>query len=395
MKILFYRYDSIYEPSVIEAFENFGIEIDEITLEVNNKRISVEEKVNFVASKILNAREEKNPYLFVFSINFYPEISAICEKLDIIYVCWSVDSPVLELFSREITNPHNRIFLFDQKQYERFGKYNPNGIFHLPLASNVEKMDEVIKSINTEDIKRFSSDISFVGSLYSEKNDFKNLKGLDEYTKGYLNGLIEAQLLVHGVNFVEESLTDQIVRNMKGSDLVFNNDGLVESIDKYTAAHKFIGYELAERERRRTLNALAEKFNVDLYTLSDTSELINVNAKGQARTFTEMPKIFNLSKINLNITMRPIQAGIPLRVFDIISSGGFCMTNFQSELLDLFEIGNDLEAYTSIEELIDKCEYYLTHEDERKRIALNGYNKAKEIHNIKNRMMHIIKTISS
>ena len=91
-----------------------------------------------------------------------------------------------------------------------------------------------------------------------------------------------------------------------------------------------------------------------------------------------MPKIFNLSKINLNMTMRPIETGLPLRIFDILSSGGFCMTNFQEELLDMFTIGEDIEADSSSPELIDKCGYYLEHEEERKQIAINGQKKVFE-----------------
>jgi spore maturation protein CgeB len=94
-------------------------------------------------------------------------------------------------------------------------------------------------------------------------------------------------------------------------------------------------------------------------------------------TLTEMPKVFNLSKINLNMTMRPIETGLPLRCFDILGCGGFLITNYQEELNDMFVIGQDLEAYSSLDELIDKCAYYLAHENERAAIAKNGYEKVR------------------
>ena len=70
------------------------------------------------------------------------------------------------------------------------------------------------------------------------------------------------------------------------------------------------------------------------------------------------------------------------------------MTNYQQELSEYFEIGVDLEAYGSMEELVDKCAYYLEHEQERIRIALNGYEKVKKYHTYVNRMAEIIKCIS-
>ena len=39
-----------------------------------------------------------------------------------------------------------------------------------------------------------------------------------------------------------------------------------------------------------------------------------------------------------------------------------------------------MEASISIEELEDKCAYYLTHEKERREIACNGYEEVKQHH---------------
>lgn len=69
------------------------------------------------------------------------------------------------------------------------------------------------------------------------------------------------------------------------------------------------------------------------------------------------------------------------------------MTNYQEELEDLFRIGTDLEAYGSPEELEEKCAYYLTHEEERQRIAANGYRKAAESHTYRIRMAEMLRKI--
>ena len=52
------------------------------------------------------------------------------------------------------------------------------------------------------------------------------------------------------------------------------------------------------------------------------------------------------------------------------------MTNYQAELPELFEIGVDLEAYGSMEELVDKCAYYLSHEEERKKNCTKRISKS-------------------
>ena len=106
-----------------------------------------------------------------------------------------------------------------------------------------------------------------------------------------------------------------------------------------------------------------------------------------------MPLVFNRSKINLNITIRPIQSGLSLRVFDVIGCGGFLMTNYQSELEEYYTPGKEVETYSSVEELIDKCGYYLSHDDERKEIARKGYERTKAQHTYEIRFAQMIKTI--
>ncbi len=387
MKILLYRYGSICEPDIIDAFTQIGLNIIEETTEITTKKISPAQRVQLVD----NVLKREHP-LFVFSVNFYPDIAQICHIYKTPYLCWTVDSPVPELFAESMQLPSNRIFLFDRAQYDCFAPFNPNCTFHLPLASAVKRFDQVIGTITETDRKTYSSDISFVGSLYSEKNPMHQITDLSEYTKGYVDALVEAALKIYGYNPVESAMTDALVCDIKGSASDFYSPGAsVANSDKYVAAHSYIGMQIAETERIRTLNLLAGFYDVDLYTLSDTSPLQGVHIRGGANSLTEMPKIFHLSKINLNMTIKPIQTGLPLRIFDILGCGGFLMTNYQTELTEHFEIGVDLEAYASIEELVDKCAYYLEHEDVRHQIARNGYRKVCENHTYIHRIKEMIK----
>lgn len=408
MNVLIYRYGSICEPDVIDAFQKLKLNVIEETTEMNQKNLLPSHQVRLVKE----ALDRYHP-MFVFSINFFPAIADVCQIYGIKYLCWTVDCPVPELFSKSVQHNTNRIFLFDRAQYERIYPYNPSGIFYLPLAAATERFDKVVADITSEDVDKFSSDISFVGSLYIEKNPLRTLKkDLTEFATGYIDGVVEASLKVMGYNFMEETVTEEIVSVLKKADSHFysikdivkstsdvgvfgfhNTESVEEDFQKFVTAHSYFGMEAAEKERIRTLNTLAQFFNVDLYTRSDTSDLVNVYVHGGVKTLTEMPKIFNLSKINLNMTIKPIQTGLPLRIFDIMGCGGFCMTNFQAELPELFEIGVDLEAYSSLEELVDKCSYYLTHEDERRQIALNGYRKVREYHGYVNRMVEMIKAV--
>lgn len=375
MNILFYRYGSICEPDIIASFKHLGFNITEDTREVYNKQLLPSDCI-----KGLNELLKQDTYSFIFSINFFPSVSDVCNIWGIPYLCLIVDSPVLELFSTSLANPYNKVFLFDRQLYNDFHHINPDGIFHIPLATNVRDNYATATMASAADRARFSSDISFIGSLYSEKCLYNQIT-LPEKMRGYVDGLIEAQLLVYGYNFIEECVTPELIEAFcKVRPELINFPDSMKVDTKAVIAQHIISVKVAEQERLRYLKALSEHFNVDLYTGSDTYSMPLIHNRGFAKTNTEMPIIFHQSKINLNLTAKSIRSGLSLRIFDVLGCEGFLITNYQAELPEHFNIGEDLEAYTSLDDLMGKCEYYLSHDKERREIAHNGFEKVKKYH---------------
>ncbi len=385
MNILIYRYGSICEPDVIKGFQTLGNTVTEITEEIYNKNFSPADGIQLLKKELF-----AHTYDFVFSINFYPFISEVCNIFQIRYICWTVDCPVMELYSNSIRNPWNRIFMFDKAQYDEFHSQNPDGIFHFPLASNPARWESVISKATSKDIRRYSCDVSFVGSLYTEKSPYRRLKNAPDYLTGYLDGLMSAQQKIYGYYFVEEVLTDSVIKDFKK---IFSGFYTAPEnsfcTDRAALAQLYLGAEISARERVSAMNVLGAHFSVNLYTGSNTSGL-PVHNKGLAKTLTEMPLIFHYSKINLNITSKSIRTGLPLRIFDILGCGGFCLTNYQAELADYFTIGSDLDCYTCEEELVEKTAYYLSHEEERAQIARNGLETVKKYYNYPERLLEML-----
>lgn len=392
MNILFYRYGSICEPDILIAFQKLGIQTFECTLEIDEKNLTAEQRLNALSAILCKQQID-----FIFSINYFPFLSEVCQKLNLLYVCWSVDCPVLELFSKTIQNSCNRIFLFDYIQYTTFHPQNPKGIFYLPLATNIERWDALLAHLSEEDAQKYCCDISFVGSLYHEKSPLSLLQKpfpLSEYWEGYVHGLCEAQLKVYGASFLEDATSPELITALKQSFPAFYRmENSFTDTDNYVAANYYLGMRVSELERIRVLNTLASSHQVTLYTRSDTSLLHNVDCRGGVTTHVEMPKIFRCSKINLNITMKSIQSGLSLRVWDILGCGGFLMSNYQAEIPEYFTIGTDLECYESMTDLKEKVAYYLKHDDIRREIAQNGYQKVKQLHSYELRISAILRTL--
>lgn len=387
MNLLFYRYGSICEPFLLKAFKSLGVHVTELDYEIHTKNASPLDCINRLSQVLMDGN-----YNLVFSINFFPTVSDVCNIFHIPYAGWTVDCPVMELFNKSITNSCNYLFLFDRCQYEEIAPLNPGHIFYLPLATDPDYMQSVIKTSSPAD--SFSSDIAFVGSLYTEKCAYDRLTNPPEYLNGYLNGIMAAQLKVYGYYFINEVLPNHIIADFKK-----NFPGYYSPVDapyltdEIIISQLYIGNKISALERKNLLALLASHFCVDIYTMSDTTGIPNLHNCGSADSMTEMPLIFHNSTINLNMTSKPIRSGIPLRIWDILGCKGFTITNFQAEIPEYFTPGEDIEVYESEEDLIEKCRYYLAHPKRAKEIAENAFDNICKNHTYQHRMEALLRTI--
>ena len=224
---------------------------------------------------------------------------------------------------------------------------------------------------------------------------------MQNFDRGFADGLVEAQLKVPGLDLVYEVLNEKTVKAIKGAmdgkgNRPWENYVLADAFtdtDRYVATNYYLAMRVSELERIRLLNMLAEDFKVELFTRSDASPLKGVKVHGGVSTHIEMPRVFYQSKINLNITIRSIQTGLSQRVWDVLGSEGFLLCNYQMEIPEYLEIGKDLDCFESPLELKEKVAYYLSHEEERMEIARHGYETVKNKHTCRHQVAEILKIV--
>lgn len=328
-------------------------------------------------AKYVTAHLRAGAYDCVMSTNFQPLLAKICYDCNIKYLAWSYDSPISKDHMEYYAHPTSYIFLFDNAEVNEFHSMGFHNIYHLPLAVNTERLTTI--PITAADRERFSCEVSFVGRLYQSPLK-RILSHQDDYTIGYINALTDAQFKLVGFPLVDDIIDDTLLQHINDTlakqGIVYHS-GEEEGINK-AALSLCITNQLTHNERIILLRLLNRFCDVHLYSDERIEHLSEVPFKGPVTYSIEMPKVFRLSKINLCPTARGIRSGIPLRILDIIGSGGFLLSNAQPELADYFRPDVDIVWYNSMEDAVEKARYYLSHEEERLRIQQNSFAVIKE-----------------
>ena len=81
-----------------------------------------------------------------------------------------------------------------------------------------------------------------------------------------------------------------------------------------------------------------------------------------------------------------------LKQAGVVDSGGQGLVQVLKGAYDAL-IGKEADYYGSRDELMDKCAYYLTHENERTRIAQAGLERIQKQHTWRHRVAQIITSI--
>lgn len=373
-KILFLEWNSFGNDYIIEAFKKQGYMVECMTFPRETEDVRNGAKLTEkLAMKIMKERPA-----FVFSFNYFPVAAIACRACRVKYVSWVYDSPYILMYSQTVFYETNRIFVFDSAEVLKFRQMGMNHIYYLPMASAITQYDRMEPTKEQKEL--YSSDVTFIGSMYSEAKQhmFRHLEELDDYTKGYLFGLITVQKNIYGMDILEEALTPEIVSAMQKVCPVTKHGDGIETVE-WVFANYFLARKVTAMERREALERLSAKHEVKLFTPEQTPMLTNVKNMGKLDYYTQAPYAMKSAKINLNISLRSIHSGMPLRALDIMGCGGFLLTNFQSDFLEYFEPGVDFVYYENMEDMERLAEYYLEHEEKRKQIASNGYQKVKEL----------------
>ena len=368
MKLLIYEWASYLQYDVDWVCKEKGIQVRKFSWKFTNKN------VDDAFEKWFEDTIDCKQFDALFSVNYWPLLSKVAKERGIKYVAWCYDNPLNVINIEEtLGNPLNTVIFFDRVQTQKYLDAGFDTVHYLPLCVNVNRLSKL--KLSEKDYKKYGSDVALVGSLYESKmSDLKSL--MDDYIKGYLDAVLAAQQNLYGCYLFDEVVTDELTQKIneyiKKQHSETNFHLLREALTFAMAS------EVTRKDRLLLLTLLGRRFDTRLYSFQTCEILQSVKCFPPIDYVEEMPKVFAATKINLNPVLRCIQSGIPLRALDVMGAGGFLLSSYQPELAEYFVQEIEMVMYESMEDAVEKADFFLKHDDIRTKIAENGRQKVFE-----------------
>ena len=120
MKILTYKWKAYNQLDIVNNLIKRGHTVDEIRGEMCNF------ETDTIFMKTFEDKIISTKYDMVFTVNYFPMISDICEKFNIPYISWCCDCPLGTMYHESVFNSVNTIFTFDKLNQLEFKAMGAN-----------------------------------------------------------------------------------------------------------------------------------------------------------------------------------------------------------------------------------------------------------------------------
>lgn len=382
MRILFYEWESYLQYDVKQICSEAGIRLDFFSWKFADKN------KDEAFEQWFERNIDGGQYDALLSVNYWPLLSWAAQKQGLKYIAWCYDNPLNVVHLEEtLGNPVNYVFFFDRIQAEKYIQAGFERVYYLPLGVNRTRLGSL--RISMEDRRTYGAEVAFVGSLY--ESHMQELRGLmDEYTRGYLDAALAAQQNLYGCYLFDDIVTPELVEQINRHVKEMHPDTTFRLLKE--ALTFAMASEVTRKDRLVLLSLLGRRFDTRLYSFQSSEVLRGVRCFPPVDYVSEMPRIFACSKVNLNPVLRCIQSGIPLRALDVMGAGGFLLSSWQEELAERFVQEEEIVLYESVEDAVEKAEFYIRHEEIRKQVAANGRAKTLEEFSLQERLRQILQT---
>ena len=337
-----------------------------------------------------NAACDAHRPLWLFSINFSPEIAYMCSARGLPYISWTIDPlPNSRLTLFDGTDPASCMaFAHDLQTVHHLANQGIRAS-HLLLAAPANRRTPTADPAR---LTPYRCDVSLVGSsridemsaldrwLVVQGGDALSAAAMD-WSKRLL-GLVGADPAfcgmnsVGGVDALPDFLRDTSMRGADQDELISLLDGVLSAL-----------------YRQRGIGVLRDFGGTSSVWGDPGWTDIHPHYRGGADHGDELTLIYCASGINLDIPRLYQRQTITMRIFDILASGGFVLAERSDALEATFEEDRHLAYYDTQDALNDVIARWMNAPLARETIAKAGRQEVLEKHQIRHRIETILSSV--
>lgn len=333
------------------------------------------------------------------AINFTHGLVEACAELDLPVRVWEIDPATDEVAPHdEAVTSHARIGTWRASHVGVFQAAGFTDVLHLPLAANPERRSP--RPLSEAERDRYEAPVVFVGA------------SMVDQAMEHRRRLVAAHVLGRGgdpsaaVEEVEAAI--EFVLDAQREDFsTYRVPELLAEVlpclanPRSEAALQALGGdrpdallgELAAADKRITYVANLGQVGAEVWGDEGWTHVEQYGAawRGPARHGDELSRIYSTAGIHLDVGRIYQSDIVTMRVFDVLACGGFCLAEWSPELADYFVIGEELDCYRTLEELLEKVEFWLEAGEERRRsVGRRGRQRVLRDHTIRQRVQRLL-----
>jgi spore maturation protein CgeB len=328
-------------------------------------------------------------------VNYDREVAEVCEAERVPLVAWEID-PSTDRTAEVVGSGQNvRLFTYRDQNVELYRRAGFPNVAHLPAGSDTAKRHPV--TLTEEQRAWFGADVCFVGSsLAGHARKYRRLFlqlfasfdsiGLESFedTEARLDEVLALERTDYSTSRVLALVEERFADFLAAARRTQTREDPLKWVAEIAASEKRLHY----------VNALG-RFGIRVWGDREWERVESMGGGarylGIAGHGHELTLVYNGARIHVDINRSYQTDVIPIRVFDVLACGGFLIAEHSAELGELFEIGKEIEAYHTLDELEQKVEHYLAHPDEARAIAERGLAAVRARHTVRHRVRELVR----
>ena len=364
----------------INALNQLKIEYDTLILE--NTEYLTDEYLRVLKSKILEFKPD-----FAFTINHLGIdregiLINFFEKIELPILSWYVDNPNLIIkYFRNNVSDYSCILVWDRDNIEDLKKIGFKNVYYLPLVTDINRFKSI--PLNKNPYKKLRSDVIFVGkSMIEQVNEsYRKINAPEAFKKTYK--MIGVKFAQTDERSVSEFMRKRFPEIYKIFEKLPN--------DAKTYFETAVTWEATRIYRYKCVKEIIDFNHLIVGDRGWKKYFRNrINYFPEVNYYEDLPYIYNLAEINFNTTSMQMKNAVNQRVFDVPACRKFLLTDYRTQIEDLFEVGKEVICYNSPEEIKELTERYLKNENERNKIINRAYSRVLKEHKYTDRVLKVI-----